>query len=86
VPGTWGSAGNTQFGNLKKVGDYLYLPAAGYRSSNDGSLYYRGSNGYYWSSSAQSSTGYYADFYSGDRLVNNAKRPHGHSVRCVAAE
>jgi uncharacterized protein (TIGR02145 family) len=86
VPGTWGSAGNTQFGNLKKVGDYLYLPVAGYRNRSDGSLGNRGSSGYYWSSSGHNYDGGYAVFSSGSKNVSNVYRAIGFSVRCVAAE
>jgi uncharacterized protein (TIGR02145 family) len=84
-PGTWSNS-TSNFSALLKVGDYLYLPAAGYRGISDGSLGYRGSTGYYWSSSAQSSLGWSATFYSGGSNVTNANRAYGFSVRCVAAE
>jgi uncharacterized protein (TIGR02145 family) len=83
--GTWSNSASN-FSALLKVGDYLYLPAAGYRYYSDGSLYYRGSYGYYWSSSAQSSNGWYAHFNSGSRGVGSTNRAEGFSVRCVAAE
>jgi uncharacterized protein (TIGR02145 family) len=87
VPGTWGSAGNSQFGNLKKVGDYLYLPVVGHRKYSDGSLSNRGSYGYYWSSSAGlSSYGQYANFGTGSQSIITTNRSYGFSVRCVAVE
>jgi uncharacterized protein (TIGR02145 family) len=87
-PGTWNwSASNkTNFSALLKVGDYLYLPAAAYRYSSDGSLRYRGLHGYYWSSSAQSSYGWYVSFTNGEILMVYSNRAYGLSVRCVAAE
>ncbi|MDR2087158.1 MAG: hypothetical protein LBP72_08285, partial [Dysgonamonadaceae bacterium] len=84
--GTWGDDGN--FSSYLKVGDYLYLPAAGYRDS-DGSLNNRGSFGFYWSSSTQGSAhGWCGVLYSGGRGrdVGDFGRPYSFSVRCVAAE
>lgn len=59
----------------------VFLPAAGYRYSN-GSAYYRGTCGYYWSSKP-SSGAYNLDFSSSSvRMVYNS-RAYGYSVRCV---
>jgi uncharacterized protein (TIGR02145 family) len=81
--GTW-STSNSNFSAYLKVGDYLYLPAAGLRNHSNGSLSSRGSGGFYWSSSAHA-TGVY--IYSGTRHVNTSgNEADGVSVRCVAAE
>ena len=50
----------------KSNGNSIFLPAAGYRYGS--SLYYAGSDGYYWSSSLSTdypSIAYYLSFYSG---------------------
>jgi len=66
-------------------GSGLFLPAAGYRSSN-GTASSRGTHGYYWSSSP------YSDAYQAQNLYFNStsqarmygnKRAYGYSVRCV---
>ena len=53
-----------------------------------GSLYNRGANGYYWSSTPYTGSdvsAYYLDFSSGNvRRVNNV-RANGFSLRCVLA-
>jgi hypothetical protein len=49
--GTWT---NYSWNSGKKVGDALFLPAAGYRDGSSGQLGSRGSNGYYWSTTASS--------------------------------
>ncbi|MDR2087439.1 MAG: hypothetical protein LBP72_09755 [Dysgonamonadaceae bacterium] len=79
------------FNAVRKVSDYLYLPAAGYRSNSNGSLSSRGNSGYYWSSSSYGSPlgysyGQRLFFFSGSQLVNYEGRAFGYSVRCVAAE
>jgi uncharacterized protein (TIGR02145 family) len=86
-PGTWGGS-NTNFSAYIKVGDYLYLPAAGIRHFSNGSLnnYPRGSHGYYWSRSAQSSSGWHAYFSNRSSNVGSSDRANGFSVRCVAVE
>jgi uncharacterized protein (TIGR02145 family) len=87
-PGTWSTSRSdkTNFSALLKVGDYLYLPAAGCRNGIDGSLLDRGYYGYYWSSSALSYNSWLAYFDRGDRSVGHDSRTYGFSVRCVAAE
>ena len=64
-------------------GNSIFFPAAGYR--NGTGLNYRGSNGFYWSSSLQSSTyGYNLYFYSeGVDPAGNGNRFGGFSVRAV---
>jgi uncharacterized protein (TIGR02145 family) len=74
------------FTNFKKVGDYLFLPAAGYRHGSNGALYSRGSCGEYWSSIEESSTTWDLYVGYGYQSMYNTGRTFGFSVRCVAAE
>ncbi|HFK5546001.1 TPA: FISUMP domain-containing protein [Elizabethkingia anophelis] len=62
----------------------LMLPTAGYRDDTVGSLYYRGYNGFYWSSSVGTSNAYYLNFIRSGMYVGSSSRPSGLSVRCVA--
>ncbi len=82
--GTWeGSA--TNYSSGKKIGDQLFLPAAGYRDNASGALYYRGYYGNYWSSTENESTlalGLY--FNSGYANTYDNGRINGRSVRCIA--
>ncbi|MDR2087564.1 MAG: fibrobacter succinogenes major paralogous domain-containing protein [Dysgonamonadaceae bacterium] len=53
VPDPWtptstGGGDVNVFENIKKVGDYLYLPAAGSRQYDDGHLSWRGASASYW--------------------------------------
>ncbi|MBR3254108.1 hypothetical protein IKF86_02580 [Candidatus Saccharibacteria bacterium] len=61
-----------------------YLVRAGNVYST--TLYYFSSYGYYWSSTAVSSSyAYYLDFYSGALYpANQRSRNYGRSLRCVA--
>jgi uncharacterized protein (TIGR02145 family) len=76
----------TNYGAGKKFGNNLMLPAAGYRYNVDGTLYNRGSYGYYWSSTEYGTYNAWhlyfliddADTYSGN------VRTFGFSVRCIA--
>lgn len=62
----------------------LFVPAAGYRSYTDGQLFTAGSSGYYWSSSALSTTyGWSLNVYSGYAGQGGADRSFGLAVRCV---
>jgi hypothetical protein len=63
----------------------LFLPAAGYRDCNDGTLYNVRTNGYYWSSTQSgSSSAYNLGFDSGGAFTYYYyDRSYGFSVRCV---
>lgn len=68
---------------------YLYIPFAGYRSFSTADLYYKGSIGYYWSSSPSGSDSpYYARrLYldsSNAYASSDSSRANGYSVRSFA--
>jgi len=66
-------------------GNSLFLPAAGSRDNSNGALNDRGSNGYYWSSTYNSTSAYILYFYSGGVYPTiNGYRSSGFSVRCMA--
>lgn len=66
-------------------GNYIFFPAAG--DVDGGSLYGRGSNGYYWSRSfGSSSHAWILGFYSSGRDVYAGNRYAGFSVRPVLAQ
>jgi len=55
-----------------------------YLNNNNGALNNRGSNGYYWSSTQNSTTyGYNLNFNSSNSYVNNNNKAYGNSVRCL---
>ena len=65
-------------------GNSIFLPAAGYRDNDN--LIIAGSNGYYWSSSLDTSSDYacYVNFHSsGVYLLSSDYRYSGRSVRAV---
>ena len=62
----------------------LFLPAAGHRYANDGTLNNAGTNGLYWSSTPIGSSAYNLGFNSGYFSVSYNGRAAGFSVRCVA--
>jgi uncharacterized protein (TIGR02145 family) len=87
VPASWVPPGNQTFSNLKKSGDYLYLPAAGLREYLTGTLLDRGKEGYYWSSNGNMvNNAWWGRFDSGRQIVGYVNRSYGASVRCVEAE
>ena len=66
-------------------GNSLFLPAAGFRYGNDGTINYVGTRGYYWSSTEYSSSRSYGLlFVSGSAYLYDVTKTYGFSVRCVA--
>ena len=62
-----------------------FLPAAGFRYTDNGQLSYRGHAGEYWSSTQNGGNGYHLEFIDGSALpADNDPRSYGFSVRCVA--
>jgi len=83
-PGSWANSA-TNYSSGMKVGDALFLPAAGLRENTVGQLNYRGYIGYYWSRTYVSTVnGYYLNFQSGLLNVSGTQRTNGMSVRCIA--
>ena len=64
-------------------GNSIFFPSSGFRSGTG--LYFRGTNGYYWSASLYSQTyGYYLSFSeSGVNPADRSNRFNGFSVRAV---
>ena len=78
------SYSNTNYGAGKKFGNQLMLPAAGVRANGDGFSFFRGDNGYYWSSTGFAMVnGWFLEFSSSNALESGYSREYGHSVRCV---
>jgi hypothetical protein len=61
----------------------LKLPLAGLRYSSNGTLYYVGSGGYYWSSTVSSTNARGLGFGSSNAYMYNYNRARGLSVRCI---
>jgi uncharacterized protein (TIGR02145 family) len=87
--GTWSTTDSdkTNFSAFLKVGDHLYLPAAGYRTHDKGQLINRAFSGQYWSSTFETSVfPSNINFQKNTRGENGHDTRHGLSVRCVAVE
>jgi uncharacterized protein (TIGR02145 family) len=83
-----GSSWNDEYTNYTtgiKLGDKLFLPAAGSRYYDDGELSNRGGNGDYWSSSEDDSDyAWSLNFGRGKVSTNLSYRTNGHPVRCIS--
>jgi len=75
--------GSTNYSTGKKIGHALFLPAAGARSTGDGSLGERGSSGNYWSPTSGAGTNQIY-FTSGSFSYLTQNRAYGASIRCIA--
>lgn len=69
--------------NYDIIRSTLKLPLSGYRDLNNGQYYNQGLNGYYWSSSPNSSYSHIADFYSGGGLIANINLRGGRVLRAL---
>ena len=84
VIGAW-STSSTNYGTGIRFGRSLFLPAAGHRFSGGGSLFIRGSSGYYWSSTEDTSTNaWILSLSSGSSSTSSNFRTLGVPVRCTA--
>jgi uncharacterized protein (TIGR02145 family) len=82
--GTWEGFG-TNYTSGIKIGNNLFLPAAGIRRYFDGSLSNRGYSGFYWSSTASFiDDTWHLNFNERRAIANHIIRTSGLSVRCVA--
>jgi uncharacterized protein (TIGR02145 family) len=85
APGTATRNTWTWTGNGFTVGSSLYLPAAGYRNVNGGSLGSVGTNGNYWSSTVNSANAHSLYLNIGNVNPGNSNdRGNGFSVRCIS--
>jgi len=84
------AAGDANFGSAIHWGPNvstksLTLPAAGVRDSSNGALNYRGSYGFYWSSTENGPNAYYLYFNTSNAYADYFNfRAYGFSVRCVS--
>jgi uncharacterized protein (TIGR02145 family) len=81
------TSGGTNFGSARHFGagaNKLTLPAAGIRSSSNGALTSRGSNGIYWSCPVQGISANSLYFNSSNAYTSFNNRTSGFSVRCVS--
>ncbi|MDR2085861.1 MAG: fibrobacter succinogenes major paralogous domain-containing protein [Dysgonamonadaceae bacterium] len=90
-PSGWGEDNNNPpaccYNHTVKLGDYLYLPAAGVRNNAAGTLFQRGDYGSFWGSTANGNFGRAINFRGhGHEYSPTTHRSHGASVRCVSAE
>ena len=64
--------------------NYVFLPAAGWRSSGNTTMNGVDQNGYYWSATPNSTTSTYRlGFYDTNVYTNHGARNYGFSIRCV---
>ncbi len=85
-PGTW-SPSSTNYSSGLRIGSGatgLFLPAAGYRSYSGGTLFGRGNDGFYWSSTENGSNAWNLYFSNGFADTLSSYRTDGMSVRCIA--
>lgn len=87
--GTW-TKSNTNYGTAIHFGPNsttktLTLPAAGYEGYDDGTLSNRGSDGFYWSSTQNTTpAAFYLTFNSSNAGTSNNSRNNGCSIRCIS--
>lgn len=82
--GSWSNS-TTNYSSALFFGNDLMLPAAGYRDRSSGSLCFRGSGGFYWSSTEYTvERAWYQYFNSSNVYTSTSYRRTGFLVRCVA--
>jgi uncharacterized protein (TIGR02145 family) len=86
--GTWTNSVTNYTSGLRigSVTRGLFLPAAGQRSFGNGSLSFRGLEGFYWSSTqgGNSTIAIIVNFDRLDRNISTGSRTIGASVRCIS--
>jgi len=78
------TGGTTNYSSGIQFGSSLFLPAAGFRGNSNGTLFLRGSDGYYWGSGASGSNGQSLVFVSSIAVTSVSNRNSGFSLRCIA--
>jgi uncharacterized protein (TIGR02145 family) len=81
--GRYGAVGGAVITNA--AGEKVFLPAAGNRTTNVGSISGASSGGFYWSSTPGSRSGAHLLFFDSGKVgtFSTSNRAIGHSVRCV---
>jgi uncharacterized protein (TIGR02145 family) len=83
--GTNWTESTTNYSTGKMFGNNLFLPAAGLRINGVSSLFSRGSDGYYWSSTeGGTNVAWHPSFNINGAGTSNNGRATGMSVRCIA--
>jgi uncharacterized protein (TIGR02145 family) len=86
-PGTWSNS-SINYSSGLRIGSGatgLFLPAAGFRFSSGGTLFNRGLNGRYWSSTENGNFAWFLRFNNGSADASSGtSRTTGFSVRCIA--
>jgi uncharacterized protein (TIGR02145 family) len=87
--GTWATGSTNYLSGVRFGGNFLFLPTTGQRGNSNGSLGFRNSYGYYWSSTAGSASdaAWILIFYTTPSATVNTgtgNRVSGLSVRCIA--
>lgn len=80
--GTFNSS-STNYSSGIRFGSSLFLPATGSRFNSNGSLRFRGSDGYYWSSTESSSNAQNLYFNNSSVSMIASSRLNGFSLRCI---
>jgi uncharacterized protein (TIGR02145 family) len=83
--GSWAD-NPTNYSSGAKLGNNLFLPAAGLKSYINGSLFFRGRNGFYWTSTISGENTAWGLYLSrnGTQTNNDGNYQGGRSVRCIA--
>ena len=84
--GAWATENGVSGRRFSAAGGHtIFLPAAGYRSAENGALSNAGTHGFYWSGTQLSETlARGVGFDSSNTLLRSGTRAQGFSVRCVA--
>ena len=83
--GTWTNS-PTNYSSGVKIGSSLFLPATGWRiHTQNGSLGYRGAEGYYWASTVTgtNSANFLVFVNTAPMLVSSNVKMDGRAVRCI---
>lgn len=82
----WEAERTTDFTSNNAAGAFgsvLKLPMASARNRSDGSLYYVGTHGRYWSSTVSGTNARNLNFNISTADMGTSNRAYGHSVRCI---
>lgn len=75
---------NATYGNIANLPTILKMPYVGYRNYSAGSLVGQGGDGYYWSSSPNSTASHVLSFLSTTVIPTNiSTRASGFPIRCI---